>query len=227
MDCLEGMRQLPDCSVDLVVTDPPYRVTPRGNTTTMSGYWTSKIGREGKVFANNDIRIEDYLPELYRVLKNGTHCYIMCNANLVHFLKVVDESPFHFTKCLIWDKCNKICGTYYMGQYEYILLLRKGEGKPVNDCSVSDILRFPNRKTKTKDGGNVHDSEKPVDLMSVLITQSSDPDGVVLDPFMGSGTTAVAAIRTGRRFIGYEIDEAYCKVAQDRVADTRVDLCLF
>ena len=104
-DCLEGMKRIPDGSVDLIATDPPYKLTSRGSKSTMSGYWATDIARKGKVFEHNDIEIEQYLPEFYRILKPDAHCYIMCNnLNLPHFFEVISKSKFHFVKLLVWDK---------------------------------------------------------------------------------------------------------------------------
>ena len=216
-DCIEGMRSLPNESVDLIATDPPYRLTQRGTSGTMSGYWTSDLTKRGKVFDHNDTDISDYLPEFYRVLKEGTHCYIMCNNfNLPHFFDVIGKSDFHFTRLLVWDKRNKICGRYYMSQCEFIFMLRKGKDRPINECGCSDILPVPNIKTKGKDG-NVHDSEKPVALMGVLVRNSTERGDLVLDPFMGSGTTAAACVATGRDYIGWEMDEKYHSYAVNRL----------
>ena len=216
-NCLLGMKLIPDKSIDLIVTDPPYRLTARGNCGNMSGYWAEEESLKGKVFQYNSIDIAEYIEELYRVLKDGTHCYIMCNnLNLPHFIKVINESKFKFIKCLIWDKCNKLCGHYYMNSYEYIIMLRKGVARKINNCGESDILRVPNKKTKGLDGKNIHNSEKPVALMQILIENSSLENDNVLDPFMGSGTTAIAAIRSKRNFIGFELSEEYWKIANER-----------
>lgn len=221
VDCLIGMKDIPDESIDCIVTDPPYRVQARGNAGNSGGMLQTKLFMKGKVFAHNDIDIEDYLPEFYRVLKEGTHCYIMCNQlNLIHFLKVIDDSEFHFTKSLIWDKQNKIMGKYYMSQFEYILFLRKGSGRPINDCGSSDLISIPNIKPKDKNGNNIHDSSKPVHLFQHLILNSTKVGDLVLDPFMGSGTTAVACVNTDRKYIGFEIDAKYYDACVKRIKDT-------
>lgn len=218
-DCLVAMKDIPDASIDLVCTDPPYKLTSRGGSGTMGGYWTNEQTRKGKIFENNDIEIEDYIHELYRVLKDKTHCYIMCNqVNLPHFLQVISESQFKYIKCLIWDKGNKICGRFYMNCFEYIIMLRKGGERPINDCGTPDILSIPNKKTKGVDGKNIHDSEKPVALMQTLIQNSSNEGDTVLDCFMGSGTTGLAAIKCNRNFIGIELDEKYYQTSQQRIA---------
>ena len=170
VDCLAGMKGIPSESIDCIVTDPPYRLTSHGSSGTMSGYWTTEVARRGKVFEHNDIEIEDYLPELYRVLKPETHCYIMCNnLNLPHFFDVISKSKFHFVKLLVWDKVKAICGRYYMGRVEHIFLLRKGNDRPINDCGTVDILTIPNVKPKDKNGNNLHDSAKPVALFQTAL----------------------------------------------------------
>lgn len=217
-DCLVEMKKIPDESIDLICTDPPYKLTSRGSSGTMSGYWASDKAKSGKVFNHNDIEIEDYLPEFYRVLKDGTHCYIMCNhLNLPHFIDVINKSEFKFIKCLIWDKQSKICGRYYMGQFEYIIMLRKGRERTINNCGTSDIISIPLKRNKDDNGNNIHDSEKPVSLMELLIENSSNEGEVVLEPFLGSGTTAIACKKQKRRCIGIEIDETYYNIAKQRI----------
>ena len=148
-DCVQGLKTLPDNCIDLVVSDPPYLLNQRGNAGNSGGMLQKELNKKGKVFEFNNINIEDYLYELYRVLKDGTHCYIMCNhVNLTRFLKVIDESKFHFIKCLIWQKGNLIMGTKYMNAFEYILFMSKGKNRNVNDCGIPDILSVPNIKTK-------------------------------------------------------------------------------
>lgn len=227
-DCLELMKEIPDGTIDLVVTDPPYKLTSRGGSGSMAGYWTTDAAKSGKVFDYNDIEIEQYLPEFYRILKADAHCYIMCNnLNLPHFFEVIGKSEFHFVKLLVWDKQTKICGRYYMGQIEHIFMLRKGKDKPINDCGASDLLSFANSRDKKALGGNIHDSQKPVGLMQTLIENSTEKGEVVLDPFMGSGTTAIACIRSGRRYLGYEIDKEYYNVLTRRINEERQQLTLW
>lgn len=228
-DCLDGMKRIPDESIDLIATDPPYRTTPRGGVAnTMSGYWVSEKANKGLIFDENDTDIEEYLPEFYRVLKDGSHCYIMCNnLNLPHFFEVIGKSKFHFVKLLVWDKVRAICGRYYMGQVEHIFLLRKGKDKQINDCGKSDLLSVPLQRDKDRSGNNIHDSQKPVGLFRILVAMSSNEGEVVLDPFMGSGTTAVACIREGRHFVGFEKDKGYWQKSIERIENERATLSLF
>ena len=129
-DCLEVMKDIPDNSISLIVTDPPYKVTARGNAGNSGGMMQSKLSMKGKIFKYNDIKPIEYIPEFYRILKDGSHCYIMTNhVNLQEILNVATECGFKFIKSLVWNKGNKIMGQFYMSQFEYILFFRKGKGK--------------------------------------------------------------------------------------------------
>lgn len=217
-NCLDIFKTIPDENVDLIVTDPPYPVMARGNNGNAGGMFLKKINMVGKVFEHNDINVSEYAPEFFRVLKDGSHCYVMTNhINLIEMLNTFTKVGFHFIKSLIWDKGNKIMGQFYMSQFEYILFFRKGFGKKINNCGTSDILSIPNSKTKAPDGSNYHDTEKPVELFRILIENSTQPNEVVMDPFMGIGGCGVACKQTGRQFIGCEIDKNYFDVAKNRI----------
>ena len=142
-------------------------------------------------------------------------------------LNTFTDCGFHFIKSLIWDKGNKIMGQFYMSQFEYILFFRKGRGVKINNCGTSDILSIPNIKTKDKNGNNIHDSEKPVDLMRILIDNSSKEGETVLDPFMGVGGAGAACKKLNRNFIGMELDENYFKIAEERIENYRCKENLF
>ena len=217
-DCLDVLKNMPDNSIDLIVTDPPYLTTSRGNSGNSGGMLQKDINKKGKVFTYNNINCKEYAPEFYRVLKDGSHCYVMTNhINLIDMLNTFTNVGFHFIKSLIWDKGNKIMGQYYMSQFEYILFFRKGRGKRINNCGTSDILSVPNKKSKDENGKNIHDTEKPIELMEVLVNNSSQENELVLDPFMGVGSTGIACIKNNRNFIGIEIDENYFTIAKERM----------
>lgn len=221
-DCLRVIRNIPNESIDLIVTDPPYKVTSRGCSGTMGGYWKEKKAKQELIFDYNNISCEEYLPEFYRILKDKSILYLMCNnVNLREMLNQGKKAGFRFVKCLIWEKGNKICGKYYMGCFEYICLFRKGGDRPINNCGTPDILKVPIKKLKGPDGRNLHDTEKPVVLMKILVENSSNENDVVLDPFMGIGTTGIACINTNRNFIGIEVDEKYFNIAKERVENTQ------
>lgn len=216
--------KLKDSSIDLIVTDPPYPTTSRGSAGNSGGMLQKDINKKGQVFEYNSVVISEYSKEFYRLLKDGSHCYIMTNhINLIEMLNEFTAVGFYFTKSLIWDKGNKIMGQYYMSQFEYILFFRKGRGKKINNCGTADIISIPNKKEKDENGQNLHDTQKPSKLMKVLIENSSQPNEVVLDPFMGIGGAGIACVESNRNFIGIEIDETYYNIAKERIEGVQND----
>lgn len=209
-DCMNVLSSIKTESIDLIVTDPPYLCKPKGRSNKMGGFW--KYSTDGKIFENNNLPCEKYLPELYRVLKDGTHCYIMVNNyNLIKMLNGAEKAGFKFIKSIIWNKNHKICSRFYMHSYEYILMFRKGKGRNINNFSTPDILDVPMSKTKDDNGENLHNTEKPVELMKILIENSSNENELVLDPFAGIGSTLIASTLLKRKSIGIEIDAGYCE----------------
>lgn len=221
-DCLDLMKGIPNESVDLIVTDPPYPTTARGNAGNSGGMLQKDINKKGQVFTYNNIDCSMYAPEFYRLLKDGSHCYVMTNhVNLIKMLNTFTDCGFRFIKSLVWDKGNKIMGQYYMSQFEYILFFRKGKGIKINNCGTADILSIPNKKTKDENGKNLHDTEKPVELMKILIENSTQENGIVIDPFLGIGTTAIACVKTNRHYIGFELDPQYYDIACKRLYEVK------
>lgn len=277
-DCLVGLKQITTESIDLVVTDCPYKIEAGGvsieqRKDEMGGVLSKrtdshgnayekagskhislcgilndkqtivrsncKIGekwvrvdgavpsavRNGKMFEHNDIEFSEWLPDVYRVLKNGTHCYIMINSRNLKDLQVEAEKVgFKFQNLLVWRKSNATPNKYYMQQLEFILMLRKGAARNVNDMGVSNCLSCPNIIGKGKDQ---HPTAKPIALMEVLIKQSSNVGDVVLDPFAGGGSTLIAAKRLERQYIGFEIDKQYYDMANRRLTQEPQQMDMF
>lgn len=171
--------------------------------------------KQGKLFKYNDIKFEEWLPEVYRVLKQDTHCYIMVNArNLAELQTKAEKVGFKFQNIIIWFKNNATPNKYYLNAYEMILMLRKGKAKNINNMGTKNVLQINNII-----GNKRHPTEKPVELMKILVENSTSGGDTVLDPFMGSGSTGVACKQTNRDFIGIEIDEKYFNIAKDRIEE--------
>lgn len=218
-DCLELMKGIPDGSVDLVVTDPPYRTISGGNRSEKwkSGYAKSVLHKnDGKIFEHNDVDHELWMRECFRVLKPNSHIYIMSNLlNLFKFKEIAEQVGFDVHNLLIWEKNTCNSNRWYMRNCEYVLFFRKGKAKTINYPSSKTVHKFDNIT-----GNKKHPTEKPVSLMELYVKNSSNCGDIVLDPFMGSGSTGVACVNTGRRFIGIEIDKQYFDIAQERIAKT-------
>ena len=213
-DCLELMKDIPDKSIDVVGTDPPYKIVQGGCTNKavrLKGSNQEQL-KKGTLFNNNSIKFNEWIPEVYRVLKNNSHCYIMSNdRNINELLNVCEKVGFKLLNILVWGKSKHSPNRYYMKNCEFIVFLRKGKAKNINDMGTKQLLLIDNVANKK------HPSEKPIKLMEILIKNSSDEKDIVLDPFLGSGTTGVACVNTNRNFIGIELDEKYFNIAKERI----------
>ena len=214
-DCLELMKDIPNESIDLVVTDCPYHIVSGGctNKGKGNGIFQKENASDGKLFSHNEIEFSEWLPDVFRVLKPNSHCYIMINGRNVKQLQQEAENVgFVFQNLLVWDKGNVTPNRYYMNACEFVLMLKKGKSRTINKPGTPSVLRFKNII-----GRKSHPTEKPIELIECLIENSTEKFDTVLDPFMGSGSTGVACKNTGRHFIGIEIDEKYFNIARERI----------
>ena len=216
MDCLEGLKQIESNSIDLVVTDPPYKVISGGNKDRgTNGFPNSVLNRnDGKIFDFNDIDFKDWFPEIYRVLKNNTHFYCMTNViNLEEILRLGREVGFNLHNVLVWEKNTANPNRWYMKNCEFTVMFYKGNAKTINFPGSKQVHHFDNIV-----GNKQHPTQKPVALMELYIKNSSQEGELVLDPFMGSGATAVACKNLKRHFIGFEIDPKFYSVIQENLS---------
>lgn len=212
-DIRQTLSKMKDESVDLILTDPPYR-TISGGKSGPKGRPSGILSKnDGKIFKHNDIDISEYISGLYRVLKDQSHMYMMVNLiNLVPFWKAIEGAGFQIHNLLVWEKNNVVVNRWYMKNAEYVIFARKGRAKMILNQGSKTVHSFDNVL-----GGRSHPTEKPVDLMRFYIENSSKVGDTVFDPFMGTGATGVAAIEANRNFIGVEIDPDYFIKAKERI----------
>ena len=162
--------------------------------------------------------IKTYIKECYRIMKNDSACYMFCNSNKVDvFKRQLEKVGFNIKNMIVWVKNNWTAGDLkasYGKQYELILYVNKGR-RFINGSRLTDVWKFP----RVPGSKQLHQNQKPVELIKQCIEKSSDPGAIVFDGFMGSGTTAIACIDTDRHYIGYELDPEYYKVANNRILD--------
>ena len=195
------------------MTDPPYKCISGGKPHLKNQPSGILAKNDGKIFEHNHISPSEYISEFYRVLKPNTHCYIMTNTlNIQSFLNIATKVGFKLHNILIWKKNNATPNRWYMKNCEYILFLRKGKAKSINNPGTKQVLEVNNII-----GNKLHETEKPVELMSIMVENSSNVGDLVLDPFMGSGSTGVACKNANRKFFGIEIDEKYFNIAKSRI----------
>lgn len=207
-DCLELMKDLPDGSIDMIATDPPYCVGASSN------------GIKSSFTDLNLMRpfFEQCFSEWQRVLKDGGHVYCCTDWRTYPFLYPIMLKYLSIKNLIVWDYDWIKAGTYYRYRYELIIFAMKGKSNrqvPRNEPDVWSGIRCVNYTNPNK----WHQSEKPVELMERMIKNSSAEGQTVLDPFLGSGTTAIAALNLNRQFIGFELDEHFFNVAEKRIAE--------
>ena len=215
-DCLEIMQELEDGSVDAVITDPPYGVEWQSN-------W-----RDDKfdVITNDD---QIYLDWIKLIDAGFLYCFSKWKT-MQEFINAINDTAFIVKDVLIWDKKSHGAGDLksYAPCYEMVIYANRNGNK----------LHFKNRRQNVLrywrvDGGatgistnNVlcHPAQKPVELLKGLILDCTSPGDTILDPFMGSGTTGVACVQTGRNFIGIEIEPKYYEIAEKRIAEAQLQI---
>ncbi len=210
-DCLEVMKQIPDKSVDLVLTDPPYNMgySGRGIVNKFTTFENDVMDEQAHTDWFNSI-----LQQLNRVLKDNTSIYIYIDfRNYARIYSIVSKY-FSIKNCIVWDKGSIGMGQHYRFQHEFIIYAIKGNFKLIIDKrNVSDIWQF-NREPATF---YQHPTQKPLYAMKKPLKHATIAGNIVLDPFLGSGTTAVACKELGRKYIGIEISPEYCKIANERL----------
>lgn len=198
-DALDMMRHMPDESIDLAITDPAYESLEKHRkigTTTRLSMSKSSSNKWFEIFPNK--LYPELFSQLYRVMRRNTHTYIMCDQETMFVIKpIAEDAGFKFWKPIVWDKMTMGMGYHYRARYEFILFFEKGKRKLL-DLSVPDVLPIK----RVRDG---YPTEKPVELSEILIRQSSVPGDIVFDPFCGSGSVGVAAIKSQRSFIGCDL----------------------
>jgi site-specific DNA-methyltransferase (adenine-specific) len=210
-DAVGWLRDRPTESVDLLITDPPYESLEKHRaigTTTRLKHSKASSNDWFTIFPN--ARFGELFSEVFRILKRNTHFYLLCDAETMFVAKpAAEQAGFRFWKPLVWDKRTIGMGYHYRARYEFILFFEKGKRR-LNDLGVADVISVPRIR-----GG--YPAEKPAEVADVLIGQSSVPGDVVVDPFMGSGSVGVAALRLGRRFLGNDLNPEAVRAAAERL----------
>ena len=238
-DCLEIMRTLPDGCVDLVLTDPPYG--HNNNNNDLAHRWEAALGLRDSVpdewarpilndgpEANEIVRA--MFREANRLLKPGHCCCCCCGGGggpdpqFARWALWLDEA-IGFKQMVIWDKGGLGMGWHYRRSYETVLVGEKpgAAGTWYGGHSVSNVIHGI---SGIKPSSDQHPTQKPVRLMSRFIEWHTRPGDLVLDPFMGSGTTGVAAARAGRRFVGVELDPHWFAIAKKRIEEAQLQMRL-
>lgn len=214
-DALSLLSQLPSNSVDLIITDPAYSGMNQhlqlGRGKIIGKY--SEKGDGGKWFEEFHDTEENYtafLQECYRVLKQNRHIYIMFDSYSMLSLAPLVRQVFDVKNVLVWDKQHIGLGHYFRRRHEFIVFASKGK-RPLNLKSIPDVWRIK-RVTRLK-----YPTQKPSELFETMLIASAEKDFVVCDPFLGSGSSAIASIKRGCSFIGGDLAQSAIETAVSRI----------
>ena len=223
MDCLEGMSKLPDNSIDLMVTDPPYLHVKGGMKSKKynTGTWKAESEMVTKLsdFGENEIYefLDIAIPKMKKV-----NMFIFCSKlQLQYYFSYIKKHKLKYD-LLVWDKVKYSMKStkFFTSDIEYIVrIYQDGVSlqKVLNEeGSKADINYYLKRQSYEQPRGE-HETEKPVELISKYIQLASSENDLIVDPFMGSGTTAIACKRQNRNYIGFELSEEYCQIAEQRL----------
>ena len=225
-DSLQLLKDIEDNSIDLIVTDPPYIV----DTSTTKENLGSTMKSIGKLCGSEmeaiggGFDIDENLEEWERVLKKF-NAFIFCSNKQISSLMKWGEDRGYVTTCLMWWKNNAppLCNGNWISNIEYCIHIRE---KGATFQGGSKVKSKVHRESIVRSEFN-HPTVKPLELIEKYIKVGSNENDIILDPFMGSGTTANAAINLKRNFIGYEINEKYHKIAIERIERAKGNFGLF
>jgi site-specific DNA-methyltransferase (adenine-specific) len=216
-ECLALLGTLPDESVDLVVTDPAYSGMNRhlklGRGRIVGDYRGGAGGGDGKWFTefqDDPKTFGAFLAECHRVLKPGRHLYVMFDSYSLLSLGPLVRDHFELKNVILWDKMLLGMGHYFRRRHELVVFASKGRRK-LNRRDLPDVWRI-RRLLRAP-----YPTQKPVELFRAMICGSTEPGFLVCDPFMGSGSSAIAALQHGCRFVGGDLSERAVTLARERV----------
>lgn len=233
-DCLEVMKKWPDNYIDLVVTDPPYAIN----------YQAYRTGRGNIINDNTTDWIEAFVFQTTRILKKGSHFYCFVDPEMSgYFTVAMIKHGLKIRNFLTIPRAVKGNGgdRIFQQQFEFCIFATKGnknEGRKFNQTKILKpsegylkdkrysakewLYRLPDnwywvKASEHNSKNKLHPTQKTVEVFQNMIQLSSNEGDIVLDPFMGSGSTGVAALKENRRFIGIELDEKYFQIAKERI----------
>jgi site-specific DNA-methyltransferase (adenine-specific) len=213
LDAVGWLQSLDAESLDLVITDPPYESLEKHRavgTTTRLKKSKASSNEWFQIFPNS--RFEELFSAVYRVLKRNSHFYLFCDQETMFVAKpLAERAGFKFWKPLVWDKEKIGMGYHYRARYEFILFFEKGKRR-LHDLGVADVISAPRVF-------NGYPTEKPVAVSEILIKQSTEPGAIVADPFAGSSSTGVAALRNDRIFLGNDLSLMALETSRARLLE--------
>ena len=215
-DAISFLQNLPPNSVDLIVTDPAYsgmnQKLKLGRGKIIGKY--NEAGKDGakwfEEFHDTEENYKAFLDACFRVLKNDRHIYLMFDSFSLLSLAPIAREVFEVKNVLCWDKANIGLGHYFRRRHEFILFASKGK-RNLNAKNIPDVWKIK-RVTSS-----AYPTQKPVEVFELMLKGSADKDFIVCDPFLGSGSAAIAALKQKCKFLGCDISSKSVSLSKDRI----------
>jgi site-specific DNA-methyltransferase (adenine-specific)/modification methylase len=227
-DCMEKLKEIPDGSIELILCDPPYNLA-KYSTGNMKFEWRKEINNDVAGWDLRELSPIDLLEDFKRVLSPTGNIFIFTSYNLIGKWHEVFDSEFDTFQFMVWHKTNPIPNvrrSSFLNSCELIVCMwNKGhtwnfsKQNEMHNFIESPICMGSERLKEPR-----HPTQKPLAVLKQIIKIASKEKDLVLDMFMGVGSTGVAAIELNRRFLGIEIDGTYFKASQQRMQHTEANL---
>lgn len=213
--------------VDLIITDPPFASGARRESAKTLRGAMSRAKKadenwfEGDNLTTNGLAMLIHLNAIQwtRLLKPNHHSLCFTDWRMYPTVSAAMETGgLRLCGCVIWDKVHFGMGHQFRNQHEFIVVASKGKPRPPARRDVGNVISVPRKRAE------YHPTEKPVELIEILINTLSYENEIIADFFIGSGTTAIAALKLGRHFYGCDINHEYAKLANERIEKTRLEM---
>ena len=220
-DCFAFLTRLEKGSVDLVLTDPPYTISRKTGFANVGSKSVKRfaVSMDFGKWDHEQIDLDKMATGMYKVLRQGGTAIVWYDFWKCNYLAdAMVAAGFKMLRVLIWEKTNPVPlnskANYLSNSREYAIVGVKGGKATFHSTYDNGVYRKP---IPRHGGKKIHPTQKPLDLFCELIEKHSDKGDLVIDPFIGSGTTAVAALQTGRKFRGCDKDPKYVQLARERI----------
>ena len=219
-DFRDFLQSLDENSVDLILTDPPYTISRKtGFANVKNGVKRFAVSMDFGPWDHKQIDLPKFAAETYRVLRSGGTAIVWYDVwKISHLYDALADAGFKMLRLIVWNKTNPVplnSKNIYLSNSREIAVLGVKGGKPTFHSAYDNgDYSYP---IPRHNGNRIHPTQKPLDLFRDLIRKHSNPGDLIVDPFLGSGTTAIAAIQEGRTFNGCDIDNRYVQASKSRM----------
>lgn len=231
-DCFDVFKEIPDNSIDLILTDPPYNIA-KYSTGNLKFDWRSDINNDLAEWDLKELHPQDLLDEFKRILKPTGNIFIFCSYNIIGEYHKVFDPEFDTFQFMVWHKTNPVPNfrkSSFLNSCELIVgCWNKGHTwnftnqKEMHNFIESGIC-MGRERLKDADGKSLHPTQKPISVLNKIVTIASNENDIVLDCFNGVGSTGVAALKNSRRYIGIEIDKTYMDATKERLFNLEANI---